>query len=82
TAHVLTSAGPIFVKWKEGAAPRWFEMEEDGLNRLRANCSLRIPRVLAWKDAPETDPPFLALEWLETRPTADERAFSRRLGEG
>ena len=82
TARVETDSGPIFVKWKEGAPKRWFAMEEDGLNRLRASCPLRIPRVLAWRDAPEADPPFLALEWLDARPAPDRHAFDRALGEG
>jgi fructosamine-3-kinase len=82
TARVETDSGPIFVKWKEGAPPRWFEMEEDGLDRLRAACPLRVPRVLAWRDSPDSDPPFLALEWLDPRPAADRRGFDRRLGEG
>lgn len=82
TARVETSAGPVFVKWKEDAPPRWFEMEEDGLARLRTHCPLRVPNVLNWRDAPEADPPFLALEWLNTAPAPDRRQFARRLGEG
>lgn len=82
TARVETNTGSIFVKWKEGAPPRWFEMEEDGLNRLRHHCPLRVPKVLAWLDSHESDPPFLALEWLEPRPPSNRCAFDRKLGEG
>jgi fructosamine-3-kinase len=57
-------------------------MEEDGLARLRTHCPLRVPDVLAWRDAPDADPPFLALEWLNVTPAPDRTAFARKLGEG
>jgi fructosamine-3-kinase len=97
-ARVETDQGPVFAKWRCGTPARFFAMEADGLDRLRAASGLRVPRVLARKDLEEGGrPPFLALEWLEPRRTldlerfaerqpyeqpADPQGFAERLGEG
>lgn len=79
----------VFVKSRRGADPETFAVEARGLQWLAEPGALRIPRVLAHR----ADPPFLALELIETappRPDHDEvlgrglaamhRAGPRRFG--
>ncbi len=77
-AVVETPHEPIFVKWKTNAPVGFFALEAEGLDRLRAAGTLRVPQVLAFSDAPA----FLALEFLEPARPREERRFAQRLGEG
>ncbi|MBL7983816.1 MAG: fructosamine kinase family protein [Flavobacteriales bacterium] len=59
-----TDAGSFFVKVDPGAAhPRMFEAEADGLRRLRATGTIRIPDVIAVGEASNSS--FLLLEHFE-----------------
>ena len=51
-ARVYLPDGAVFVKWKDDAPPGFFAAEADGLERLRAARSLRVPQVLAFRDRP------------------------------
>jgi fructosamine-3-kinase len=84
SARVETDKGLFFVKWKLNAAPKFFEMEADGLQRLRENGPLRIPQVITYSDLPHTltPIPYIVLEWIEPRPAPNPRLFAQRLGEG
>ncbi len=86
-ARISTPSGPIFVKWKENAPPRFFECEADGLNRLRAAGPLMVPEVIAWDDFNDDAQArgwvsFLALEWIEAEPPTDSKRFSNRFAVG
>ncbi|MGC8667848.1 MAG: fructosamine kinase family protein [Chthonomonadales bacterium] len=83
-ARVHTDRGDIFVKWRHGAAPGFFRAEAAGLELLGAVGALRVPRVIAWKDAASSTggTPYLALEFIEHRAPGDEASFGRRFGEG
>ncbi|HLV80118.1 MAG TPA: fructosamine kinase family protein [Chthonomonadaceae bacterium] len=53
-ARVDLPDGVVFVKWKDDAPPGFFAAEADGLFRLRASQTLRVPRVLAFHDRDAT----------------------------
>lgn len=87
-ARIETQQGVLFVKWKEQAPVGFFEAEADGLRRLAETGAIRVPRVIALHDRSEDEapseaepPPFLVLEWVETRPPDDPAKFARRFGE-
>jgi fructosamine-3-kinase len=79
--RVETADGPVFVKHNADAPPGMFAAEARGLDALRtAADGLVVPRVLAWAEAEDGVPTWLALEWLEpSRRAAD---FAERLGRG
>src|SRR5207302_282049 len=54
-ARVETERGPVFVKWKMDAPPDTFACEADGLRRLAAADTLRLPVVLGFADASASD---------------------------
>ncbi len=86
-ARVETKRGSVFVKWNMDAPPRTFECEADGLRRLAATNTLRIPEVLDFTDASDSDringwPSYLILEWIEQDPPRDPRAFCRGFAGG
>ena len=70
--------GPVFVKTNRAASGWLLEAEADGLEALRGAGFLRVPGVLG--SGAERDIAWLALEWLELRPTTS--AAARALGEG
>ncbi|MCC6728176.1 MAG: fructosamine kinase family protein [Chthonomonadales bacterium] len=79
SARVEAGGERVFVKWNPAAPVGFYAAEADGLERIRAVGALRVPRVLARRDAGEEGPapPYLALELVESAPPHDERAFSR-----
>jgi fructosamine-3-kinase len=81
-ARLETDRGPVFVKYRADAPDGFFATEARGLDALRAAAgdALRFPAVLAWSDATEGAPAWLAMEWLE--PGGRDRAFGERLGRG
>lgn len=91
-AHLTTSDGLLFLKWKQDAPEGFFETEARGLELLRAADALRVPHIVAWHDASQRDvinyadeelaPSWLALEWLESTVVHDEEAFARGFAEG
>ncbi|WP_420129895.1 fructosamine kinase family protein [Longimicrobium sp.] len=79
--RVELAAGPVFVKHNADAPPGMFAAEARGLDALRAAADgLVVPRPIAWAEAEEGAPAWIALEWLEpSRRTPD---FAERLGRG
>ncbi len=77
-ARVQTSAGPVAVKWRIDSPAGFFAAEADGLARLRATRTLRVPDVLAVGE----NPAFVVLEWLAEHPTHEEGLFAQRFGAG
>lgn len=59
----LAGGREVFVKWHPGAAPGFFGAEADGLRRLEATGTVRVPEVLGVLD--EGAVPALVLEALE-----------------
>ena len=78
-ALVIGGSERLVVKWKPDAPPGLFDAEADGLRRLGAAGSLRVPEVIACDDA--ADPPWLAMEYIPTEPPGDPRQFARRFAE-
>ncbi len=51
TSALVAIAGQrVFVKWHQGAPPGFFAAEVDGLARLRATATVRVPDVIAHHD--------------------------------
>lgn len=79
--RVELADGPVFVKYNADAPPGLFAAEARGLDALRAAADgLVVPRALAWAEAQDGAPAWLALEWLEPSPRAAN--FAERLGRG
>lgn len=79
--RVELADGPVFVKYNADAPAGLFAAEARGLDALRAAADgLVVPRVLAWADAEDGAPAWLALEWLEPARRAPD--FAERLGRG
>lgn len=82
TARVRLSGGlEILVKWHFNALPGLFSAERRGLELLRSAGALRVPKVLAQKEAAADCPAFIALEWLATgsKSNASAAALGSRL---
>jgi fructosamine-3-kinase len=60
----LADGQAVLVKWHSGALPALFETERRGLELLRATETLRVPAVLAQREASQSAPAFIVLEWL------------------
>jgi protein-ribulosamine 3-kinase len=60
----LVDGRQVLVKWRPGSLPGLFTAERRGLELLQAAKALRIPAVLAQREAVEGCPAFIALEWL------------------
>lgn len=77
----LADGQRVFVKTHRAPPPGFFTTEANGLDWLRAAGAARVPRVLAVDD----DPPFLAIEWIDTArggrggDVEQEAAFGREL---
>lgn len=79
--RVELSAGPVFLKHNADAPAGMFAAEARGLEALAdAAVDLVVPRPLAWADAQDGAPAWIALEWLE--PTGRPRGFAEQLGHG
>jgi fructosamine-3-kinase len=79
--RVELADGPVFVKYNADAPPGLFAAEARGLDALRAAADgLVVPRALAWAEAEDGAPAWLALEWLEPSRRAPD--FAERLGRG
>jgi fructosamine-3-kinase len=80
-ARVELSGGPVFLKHNADAPAGMFAAEARGLEALAdAAVELVVPRPLAWAEAQDGAPAWIALEWLE--PAARPRGFAERLGQG
>lgn len=76
--RVETALGPVFVKLAPRARLSMLEAERDGLARLAATHTLRVPAPLALGEA--GGDAFLALEWIDLGPRSP--AAEERLGAG
>ena len=59
---LTTSRASYFVKWSPDGK---FAEEQRGLELIRATGTIRVPNVLAARDAEDGEPGFLVQEWLE-----------------
>jgi fructosamine-3-kinase len=59
---LTTSRASYFVKWSQKGR---FAQEQRGLELIRATGTIRVPNVLAARDADDGQPGFLVQEWLE-----------------
>jgi fructosamine-3-kinase len=79
--RVELADGPVFVKYNADAPPGLFAAEARGLDALRAAAAGPVvPLALAWAEAEDGAPAWLALEWLEPCRRAPD--FAERLGRG
>ena len=62
-AVVETAGGRVFLKWRARTPPGFFAAEADGLARLAATGTVRVPRVLGFRDGRSVA--GLALEYVE-----------------
>lgn len=69
-----------FVKWNGNAPSAFFEVEARGLVLLRATDTLRVPQVIAYSESSEHTPAYLILEWIESTPNGESRAFLENPG--
>lgn len=76
----LEDGARVFVKTQAHAPAAFFEREAQGLHWLDEAAAVRIPRVLAFADAQDGTPAFLALEWIE--PGKRVRDHDEQLGRG
>ncbi|HST60934.1 MAG TPA: fructosamine kinase family protein [Longimicrobium sp.] len=75
------AGGAVFLKHNHRAPSGLFAAEARGLEALAdAAVNLVVPRPLAWAEAEDGAPAWIALEWLE--PAARPRGFAERLGHG
>lgn len=80
-ARVELADGRIFLKHNDRASAGLFAAEARGLHALAdAAGNLVVPEPLAWADAEDGAPGWIALEWLE--PAGRPRDFAERLGHG
>jgi fructosamine-3-kinase len=79
-ASVEVSGTRYFVKWNGNAPSAFFEVEARGLALLRATNTLRVPQVIAHSESSEHAPAYLILEWIESAPNVESRAFLENLG--
>ncbi|MGM0577332.1 MAG: fructosamine kinase family protein [Myxococcota bacterium] len=80
-ARVETDGGAVFVKWNPGSPPGFFGAEADGLERLAATRTVRVPGVRAVDD--ERRVGAIVMDWVpdgRDRSAAMEDA-GRRLAE-
>lgn len=76
---LITSNGKVFLKVNENPeSPLMFEREAHGLDQLRKNCSLIVPKVI--KHGSFGDQQFLLLEWLEKG--SPQKNMWEKFGEG
>jgi len=75
----LQGRGRVFVKTRERAPAQAFAVEAKGLDWLREAGALRVPQVLA-VGAGEEEPPFLALEYVDSARPAEN--FDAVMGRG
>jgi protein-ribulosamine 3-kinase len=81
--RVELADGIVFLKHSADAPPGMFAAEARGLLSLRKAVyggGLIVPRPLAWADAEDGAPAWLAMEWLEPAPRTPD--FTERLGRG
>jgi fructosamine-3-kinase len=71
SARVRTGRSMYFVKWNLQAPVDFFQKEADGLRRIAATKTVRVPEVVSWKTGGEDGPGFLVLEWVEAAPRRD-----------
>jgi fructosamine-3-kinase len=79
--RVELADGPVFLKHNADAPAGLFAAEARGLQALAdAADELAVPRPLAWAEAEDGAPAWIAMEWLE--PAVRPRDFAERLGRG
>jgi fructosamine-3-kinase len=66
-ARVQTATGALFVKWRSGSPPGFFEVEADGLRRLAETGTVRVPAVLGFRDGGACG--AIAMRWIEPGPS-------------
>lgn len=76
----LADGSLCFAKTPASPCPGLLECEAAGLRWLGETGALRVPEVVACRDAVGQEPALLVLEWIEAGPPG--RDFDRRLGEG
>ena len=69
-ARITTPTGPVFAKWRSGSPAGFFEVEADGLSRLAATDTVRVPTVLGFRDGGACG--AIALSWIPAAPTGTQ----------
>jgi fructosamine-3-kinase len=79
-AKVTVRGSTYFIKWKNDAAPGFFEAEAHGLGLLREADKLRVPAVLKHAEQEGERPAYLILEWLEESSRVETLSFAVTFG--
>lgn len=80
-ARLRSERGDYLLKWGGRGLAGFFAAEARGLALLASTGAVRVPAVLAWRDAADSDPQgFILLEWLAAPPGADRGAAAQALG--
>jgi fructosamine-3-kinase len=61
----LAGGAQLLVKWHSSSPSGLFTAEQRGLELLRAVGTLRVPKVVAHREAVAGCPAFIAIEWLD-----------------
>ncbi len=80
TAQIAVRNEHYFVKWKADAPPRFFETEARGLMLLGDASAIRVPTVIAHREASGGLPAFLILEWIDEAAQGPSRQFAANFG--
>jgi fructosamine-3-kinase len=72
----LADGRAVFVKWNRSASGDFFAAEAHGLRTLAAAGAVRVPEVYAVGK----NPPFLAMEWIDTERGYASDDFAEALG--
>lgn len=77
-SRLQTGRGLYLLKWNPRPAPGMIAAEVRGLELLRETRTVRVPEVLAWREAEVGRPAFALLEWL-SGPVFRAEALGRAL---
>ncbi len=69
----------FFLKYNQHQLPGMFTIEAEGLEKLAAAGSIRIPKVYAQAEASGGIPAFLVLEWIYTQRSIDQNLLGEQL---
>lgn len=81
-ARVETASESYFLKWNAHSPVGMFTAEARGLGLLASANALRLPQVIAYREATPEAPAFLLLEWLPPVYAKNSDQLAERLGTG
>lgn len=80
-SQVVTRHNQYFLKWNPQPLPNMFSTEALGLQLLAAVNAIRVPAVITVQEANSGIPAFILLEWIERRPSFDQKVCGQQLAQ-